>query len=271
MSLATALHPRNHGFRWEDHDGPLRRVTPDAARQFDEQGFVLLEGLLDAASVEVARDAIDPIDEETNRLRAEAVAGEQDISRADAINFSARLVAQDPRIRAFATAPALVEVAIDLVGPDLRLYWDQLVYKRPGTSQPFPWHQDTAYAYTEPQHYLTCWVALVDATVENGCPWVEPGTHRQGTLAHRWEPGLGWVCKSADEGGTPVEARVGDVVAFSSLTPHRTGPNLSPAMREAYILQYAAAGTRVWPGDDEPHDLDHPQAQFVVAAEGSPV
>ena len=71
----------------------------------------------------------------------------------------------------------------DLIGPDVRLYWDQAVYKKPGTESPFPWHQDNGYAFVEPQQYLTCWVALTDATEDNGCPWVVPGLHRRGALA----------------------------------------------------------------------------------------
>jgi len=39
-----------------------------------------------------------------------------------------------------------------------------------------------------------------------------------------------------------VPAKAGDIVVFSSLTPHRTGPNLTADMRRAYILQYAPSG-----------------------------
>ena len=46
-----------------------------------------------------------------------------------------------------------------------------------GGETSFPWHQDNGYAFLEPQQYLTCWIALTDATRENGCPWVVPGLH----------------------------------------------------------------------------------------------
>ena len=62
----------------------------------------------------------------------------------------------------------------DLIGPDVRLYWDQAVYKKPGTEE-FRWHQDNGYTFIEPQQYLTCWVALTDTDEKNGCPWVVPG------------------------------------------------------------------------------------------------
>ena len=66
----------------------------------------------------------------------------------------------------------------------MRLYWDQAVYKKPGTKDEFPWHQDNGYTYIEPQAYLTCWVALTDTDESNGCPWVMPGLHRRGLSSH---------------------------------------------------------------------------------------
>jgi hypothetical protein len=67
------------------------------------------------------------------------------------------------------------------------------------------------------------------------------------------------------------------MVVFSSLTPHLTGPNTTPEVRKAYILQYAPAGARIQQGDaasgpptgDAP--ADDPDRQFAVARAGRPV
>jgi ectoine hydroxylase-related dioxygenase (phytanoyl-CoA dioxygenase family) len=118
-------------------------------------------------------------------------------------------------------------------------------------------HQDNGYAYIDPQHYLTCWVALTDATVETGCPWVVPYAHRLGTLSHSWNATMhGWevdglrdfLGSGAD--GLPkssaaecCEVLAGDIVVFSSLTPHMTGPQHAEGfVRKAYILQFIADG-----------------------------
>ena len=133
----------------------------------------------------------------------------------------------------------------DLIGPDVRLYWDQAVYKKPEYPKPFPWHQDNGYTYIEPQAYLTCWLALNDATLDNGCPWVIPGGHLRGTLAHRPSE-LGYVCRENDgPEALAVPVRAGSIVVFSSLMPHRTGPNVTSGVRKSYILQYAPDGARV--------------------------
>ena len=125
------------------------------------------------------------------------------IARAGEITFTTHLVARSALLRGFSRSPRVVGVCADLVGPDVRLYWDQAVYKKPGTGSTFPWHQDNGYAFVEPQQYLTFWVALTDATEENGCPWVVPGLHRSGTLAHEYSD-TGFVCLHDPPGAVPV-------------------------------------------------------------------
>ena len=69
----------------------------------------------------------------------------------------------------------------------------------------------------------------------------------------------------------PVEAKIGDIVVFSALTPHRTGPNVSPGTRKAYILQYAVDGTRALrDGEGEEVDVlcNVPERQFLIAVQG---
>lgn len=174
----------------------------------------------------------------------------------------------------FASSCLLADLCADLVGPDVRLYWDQAVYKKPGTDSPFPWHQDNGYAFVEPQEYLTCWVALTDATEENGCPWVVPRLHRLGTLAHEYSE-TGFVCLEGHPDAVAVPAPAGSIVVFSSLTPHCTGPNRSPDVRKAYIVQYApdgAAVTRVGPGGVATRiTADDPDRQFEILRAGRPV
>jgi hypothetical protein len=103
--------------------------------------------------------------------------------------------------------------------------------------------------------------------VDNGFPWVVPGLHRTGTLTHlRTE--LGPECLREPEGAVPVLAQAGDIVMFSSLTPHRTGPNLTNEVRKSYILQYAPDGAAVYrDGHDEPTVQDDPERQYMVVSD----
>ena len=77
-----------------------------------------------------------------------------------------------------------------------------------------------------PRRYLTCWVALNDATVSNGCPNVVPAVHRLGARKHKNADGLGWTVENLrTEGAVAAQAKAGSIVVFSSLTPHMTGRN----------------------------------------------
>jgi hypothetical protein len=132
--------------------------------------------------------------------------------------ITVHLVARDETCRAFTRHPSLLGIAADLIGPDVRLYWDQAVYKNTG------------------RYGLTCFDAVPDG----------------------------------ERDAVPVEARVGSAVLFSSLTPHRTGPNLSASVRKAYIVQYAPSGAAVQ-RDGVVVVADAPDRQYEVLSGGVPV
>lgn len=242
-------HPWNVDFTWADRTGPFRALTEEQAGRYDELGFVVLPGLLDADLVARVRAEIDRFEAKTERLLASVEEGRISIAESGAITFTTHLVARSALLQELSRHPVLVDVCRDLLGPDVSLYWDQAVYKKPEKPRRFPWHQDNGYAFVEPQQYLTIWVALTDATRDNGCPVVAPGFHRLGTLAHEFVDPLGWECLQDPEGSVAAEVEAGGAVVFSSLTPHYTGPNATHDVRKAYILQYAATGSEVLRGD----------------------
>lgn len=272
IDARVTRHPLNTAFSWRSHEGPFRRITAEQARAYDEDGCFVLEDAFDADELAAVLAEIDPREAELEALLRTADGGRIFIARADEITFTTHLVVGSPVLRAFVLGPVFQDLAADLIGPDVRLYWDQAVYKKPGTEAPFPWHQDNGYAFVEPQQYLTCWVALTDATVDNGCPWVVPGLHRQGTLAHELTD-LGFVCLTDAPDAVPVPARAGSIVVFSSLTPHCTGPNRTDEVRRSYIVQFAPDGAAVLdprqPGaPGVPATV--PERQFPILVGGAP-
>jgi len=271
---ATTPHPLNGRFTWTPARGPFRRVTAEQARRWNDDGFFMLDDALDPATVRTLVAEIDPCEAQAEAMLRARPDGRWFIARAGEITFSVHLVTRSDRLRAFCAGAPFPELAHDVLGPDVRLYWDQAVYKKPETAADFPWHQDNGYTFVEPQQYLTCWIALTDATEANGCPWVVPGLHRQGTLRH-WMTDLGWRCLDDAPDAVPVPVRAGGIVVFSSLTPHRTGPNQTDAVRKAYIVQFAPDGARtVSLGDDGARRVvpcDHPERQFPILRNGSPV
>lgn len=257
-------HRRNTGFNWLKVRDATRAVLDEQqVQQFDAQGFFVLRDAFSVAEIAAVTAAIDPLDaaqEEAVRAAGQSVA----LSTVDAINFTTHLVARSAALRDFACHPVFRGLCRDLIGPGSRLYWDQSVYKRSGKPQEFPWHQDNGYTFVEPQQYLTCWVPLVDVDETNGCPWIAPGLHLLGTLEH-WTTPIGLKCLEDVANAVPVPARAGDVVVFSSLAPHRTGPNLrADTVRKTYILQYAPDGAMALRDGQPPQSQRDPLRQFQL-------
>jgi ectoine hydroxylase-related dioxygenase (phytanoyl-CoA dioxygenase family) len=270
-------HPWNRDFEWADHSGPFRALTPEQVAQFDGDGYVVVPELVDADTLAELTADLDRFDDEVDAFLKGMPDERFSIAESGALTVGLHAVTKSEAARRVSRHPAILDLCADLIGPDVRLYWDQAVYKKTEKPRRVPWHQDNGYTYVEPQAYLTVWLALTDATLENGCPWIAPGRHRLGTISHHYVDPLGHECLTdvPDAVAAPVPA--GGAVVFSSLTPHLTGPNTTDGVRKAYILQYAPDGAAVLEGDPaagEPSGTapcTHPKRQYEVLRGGVPV
>lgn len=264
------LHPNNREFAWQTRaPKQLRCLDPHQHRVFNAQGFIKLEGVFSAEDINALISVIDPLEKQQEEQVRGGGASPR-LNSVDAITFSTHLVKHSPVLKVFAASQFFKDLCYDLVGDNVRLYWDQSVYKKASKPQEFPWHQDNGYTYVEPQQYLTCWIPLMNVDENNGCPWIAPGLHRQGTYNH-WHTPLGFRCFDSVADAVFVPAKAGDVIVFSSLAPHRTGPNLKVGtVRKAYILQYAPDGAMAFPrgGDGTPVPQNNPERQFKILDNG---
>lgn len=219
-------------------------LSQEQLDQMQRDGFVVLPNLFTRAEMDQLASDIEQYVERHERELA-AIGGESGINRAKQISFTSHLAEQDETIRRFCLRQEIAELSSQLLGPDVDLYWNQSVFKHPETEQIFPWHQDDAYTPVKPAPYLTLWLAISDATEENGCISVLPGSHRNGLVPHVQTP-YGWACHSPEDPdqGMLVPVTAGSLVVFWSMTMHKSGPNLSKDIRKAYVIQYANAGLR---------------------------
>lgn len=261
-------HELNTGFEWSPTPAtPPRRLTADQLAEFDDRGFFILRQALSQELLDAVEAAIDPLERRHDQALREkdAAINSNAISSADTITFTTHLVTRSPFLRTFAAHPVIREICADLIGERMRLYWDQSVYKKSGRPQEFPWHQDNGYTFVEPQQYLTFWIPLVDVDIQNGCPWIAPGLHKLGTLKH-WATPIGLKCLDDVPNAVAAPADRGDIIVFSSLAPHRTGPNLKAGtVRKAYILQYTPDGACAVRADGTRALLNDPERQFLIS------
>jgi phytanoyl-CoA hydroxylase len=116
------------------------RLTAVQLQQYREDGFVILPDFFSAAEMDALCDHIDVFDEANNRrIQAE---GSDFVQVADQIIFTNGINFLDPHVQAFTAQQKFVDLTTQVLGPDVRLYWDQSVYKRPEAKRDFPWHQD---------------------------------------------------------------------------------------------------------------------------------
>jgi ectoine hydroxylase-related dioxygenase (phytanoyl-CoA dioxygenase family) len=215
-------------------------------QEMESEGYTLFERVFTGAEMAELEEIFETF-EAQRRAELAAQGGSQSISRADEITFNDHLAERDERIRAFVSRPEFKEIASRLLGtPNVGVYWNQTVFKMPEGDKIFPWHQDDAYTPVEPAPYLTLWLAINDATLENGCVSVMPGSHLEGLTPHEPSP-IGLVCHPADHPnqGVPVPAPAGSIVAFWSLTKHKSAPNRSQGIRKAYVVQYAPLDLKI--------------------------
>jgi phytanoyl-CoA hydroxylase len=166
--------------------------------------------------------------------------GEQ---RQDVVRKLFKMVECEQRIAALAQHPSMITVLARLIGDTPLLFQDQALLKPPLIGREKPWHQDNAYFNLPPETTVVgVWIALDQATPENGCMYVIPGSHRAGPVVHfkrrDWQ-----ICDTdvaANEAWT-VPLKPGGCLFFHGLLHHGSPPSRSPQRRRALQFHYKPA------------------------------
>jgi len=163
--------------------------------------------------------------------------------RQDAVRKVWHFVNFDERLKALSHHPKLLAVVQTLIGDRTPfMFQDMALVKPPRLGREKPWHQDHAYFdYPLGTPVVGVWIALDEATVENGCMQFLPGRHREGPKIHfqrrDWQ-----ICDTEMLGTQSVAAPLqpGGLLLFDGLLPHGTPHNSSPKRRRALQYHYTA-------------------------------
>ena len=173
-----------------------------------------------------------------------------DTPRIDTVRKMTQLCYFDDLFQTVAKKPEIVDVIEDLLGPNIKFYTDQLMMKPRYNGTVTDWHQDSpAWPFFVPQDHVSCWVALDDATVENGCMTVIPGSHKWGPVTREYKQHFLDDPEIAKP--TPVELKAGHCMFHHGLNFHRTGANPTPNRRRGLALHYLHAETKYLGVHDE--------------------
>lgn len=231
-------------------------VTEEALAQFDEHGFLVVHNAFTPGEVEAALAGLLYLlsgqHPTFTGVMLEKKAAGIDVGqlspqeRQDYVRKFMWFVDYDERLRALAYHPQLQALMSRMLGETPALYQDMALIKPPRIGREKPWHQDHAY-FDLPlaTPVVGVWIALDEATTENGCMVVYPGSHRQGPVVHfqrrDWQ-----ICDTYDRpgGALAVPLKSGGALFFTSLLHHGTPANRSTRRRRAVQFHYAPASAQ---------------------------
>lgn len=124
--------------------------------------------------------------------------------------------------------PRLVAWMNDLLGQDVVCHTSMYITKEAGDASVIAWHQDCSYNPMDARS-VVIWIAFDDATVENGCMWFIPGSHRLGQLEFDKNPSGVLETRDAESFGAPVAmpVKAGEAVIFSDQLLHMSRGNIT--------------------------------------------
>jgi ectoine hydroxylase-related dioxygenase (phytanoyl-CoA dioxygenase family) len=249
----------------EPVESPPRRLSETELLQFREQGYLVIENLLEAGEID---SVVRHVDADVNRRAEAAVAAgrlprtyrEEGFERQLAhITEHDRSMVQaiwqegftHESIFALIRSARLLAIAEQLCGSEELVaangFWVRPKVPNEKTFE-FPWHQDAGYAHPLcDQSFVLCvWIPLVDATEERGCLWTRPYAHVPGAiLPHRRSRKNPTIAIDPEAlAHLPmrcVPVRKGGAVLMHNLTPHASGPNRSDVVRWSFDVRYQSA------------------------------
>ena len=224
---------------------------PALAAYYDENGFALLAGALSPAEVaEVNAEAVRlcrlGLGEAPGRGPVDGESDEQLLRRYLCIHYPHKV--SDVAMNAL-VQPRVVDALRAVIGPNVKAMQSMLFIKsegKPGQA----WHQDEYFIPTRDRSLTAAWIALDDATIENGCLWVLPGSQRRGVLyPARDQDDPRFDCSTEaydfpydDEQSLPVEVPAGTAVLFNGYLLHRSLQNSGAhGYRRALVNHYMSA------------------------------
>jgi phytanoyl-CoA hydroxylase len=224
----------------------------DLAARFARDGYAVLPAALSAAGTDELRaetlaicrgqrGAVNGMQEGADDDSDDAV-----IRRYACIHFPHKI---SPVMHQTLAHPAIIVALTQVIGPDVKAMQSMLFTKgegKPGQA----WHQDEFFIPTRDRSLTAAWIALDDATTENGCLWVLPGSHRAGVIypdREHVDPRFDCSIEAydfpySDDDAVPVEVEAGSVVLFNGYLLHRSLPNTAlSGLRRALVNHYMSA------------------------------
>lgn len=231
-------------------------LTGEQVQSYQQDGFLLVEDFLNQDELSFWRQAVTEAIAQRGGKKmpgSEAKIGEDDGINKDSDYYvkvfdqMLNLWQTNDKVKQIMLDEKIGKMAATLAGwSGTRIWHDQALIKRPWAN-PTSWHLDTPFWSFSDRRALSIWVALDDATYENGCLYFIPGTFRNTTFEN---PGIGKNMdaifdfypqfKQLKSVAVPVKA--GSCSFHNGLTIHGAGANMTNGFRRAMTCAYMPDG-----------------------------
>jgi ectoine hydroxylase-related dioxygenase (phytanoyl-CoA dioxygenase family) len=244
-------------------------LTAEHRASWDEKGYFRVDGFAPSSVCEAMLERVtaicrDPQLAESVRVKVMAEANKAGMEvehPEDAVSKIFHLH-RDPVFAEFAHSTAVIDLVSPLIAPDVDVFLSQFIFKTAGAWGQ-PWHQDSLYFPFEPKRPVVgVWLAVTEATLQNGCLHVLPGSQAEPVHPHVPDrrPGANYgyfeIIDHDMAVSEPVLMAPGDLLVFDSHLMHRSTDNESTGIRASMVYHYASAGTidhseEYWPSTND--------------------
>jgi phytanoyl-CoA hydroxylase len=224
-------------------------LTQEQVDFYQENGYIILHDFLTPDELETWRQSVDEaVQQRDDRKLADGTMRAGDSYYDNVFIQRINLWNDHAGMRQLMLDPRLGKLAATLAGVDgIRIWHDQALIKQPWAN-PTGWHLDNPYWSFSSRDAISIWVALDDSTLENGCLYFVPGTHKTATFDNT---GIGqnmgdlfrvypqWAKLQSVAG--PMKA--GSCSFHNGLLAHGAGANMTPGWRRAMTCGYMPDGS----------------------------
>ena len=232
------------------------QISEEQVEYYQQNGFIVIEDFLSPDELEYWRSAV--MEAVTERGGKKMPGKDTKVGEDDGINEDAEYFGKvfDQLLNLWQTNDKVKELMVDerigeaaakLAGVDgIRIWHDQALYKRPWAN-PTAWHLDTPFWSFADRKALSIWIALDDATLENGCLYFIPGSFKETTYENK---GIGKNMDAifqvyprfAKTAPFVAKMKAGSCSFHNGLTIHGAGANMTPGFRRAMTCAYMPDG-----------------------------
>ncbi|WP_066965821.1 phytanoyl-CoA dioxygenase family protein [Microbulbifer sp. Q7] len=227
-------------------------LTQEQIECYRENGFIVIEDFLNEEELNHWRKVVtEAVDKRKGRALPDRDEVEEDADRTFVDKVFDQLInlwQDNEEIKNIMHDERLGKMAAQLAGVDgVRIWHDQALFKQPW-GNPSTLHTDTPYWSFHNHEALSIWVALDDATLQNGCLYFLPGSHK---VTH-FEPAgfssdMDELFKKYPElkkyTAVPAAMKAGSCSFHCGLTVHGANANMTPNPRRAMTCAYMPEGS----------------------------